>query len=107
MWDKTLQLFEGKGGDIRENLYAKYTTKCFAGCYFIIASNRLPDMAVNINTSAYKEQWLPLESRINLVHLPETFTGRTFSYNTIVLALALKAMIDSKGQAIEEYMPGV
>lgn len=45
MLDKTLQLFEGRGGDIRNNFYTKYTPKQFKQTFFIVSSNSLPEMA--------------------------------------------------------------
>ena len=46
-FDKTLQLFEGRGAYIKGNLYVKYEPKLFEETFFIIASNRLPEMASN------------------------------------------------------------
>jgi len=48
------------------------------------------------NTDAHKHQWLPLESRIEIVPLQESFAGKTskLPYDAAMLATALKALID-------------
>ena len=79
MLDKTLQLLEGRGGDIRNNFYTKYTPKQYKHTFFLVASNQLPDMASEAqkNTDAHKYQWLPIESRTDIVILQESFAGTT------------------------------
>ena len=91
-------MFEGRGGDIRNNFYTKYTPKQFKQTFFIVSSNSLPEMANDYqrDTDTHKHQWLPLESRVDIVMLEESFAGKTkeFVYDAPTLATALKALID-------------
>ena len=70
---------EGRGGDIRHNFFAKHAPKQYRGTFFILASNRLPDMAEKPArpSAAHDEQWLPLASRAEIVMLRESFAGKT------------------------------
>ena len=90
-----LEMFEGAGASVKGNLYEPYYWG-FQNTFFILASNKLPTWSIQReNPHLYRRQWLPLESRVNLVMLNEDFTDYQgeFPYDTPILATALRELL--------------
>ena len=64
------------------------------GCYFLFCSNSLPAIS---NFSSYpleyKNDWVPMESRCELIEMKQSFTGNKFPYEAPVLAHCIKALL--------------
>lgn len=93
-----LQLFEGVGAPMQPNLFEKLPEeggKRWAKTVFVVASNKLPfwSQPSKLNRM-YEQQWLPLMTRVHMVHMERSFAGENvkFPYDENTLAQALKCL---------------
>jgi len=103
---EVLQLFEGAGAAFKSNLYERFAeTKeaTFAGTFFLLASNRIPEWAVQKDyPELYRDQWEPLMTRVELVKIEESWVNSAcFPYDAIVLAGAIKQVL----KKVEDKIP--
>ena len=108
MLPNILQLFEGDGAPVQSNLYERIPEEGagrFEKTIFIVASNKLPfwNRASTMN-KLYETQWVPLMTRVEMVHLKESYVdSSTFPYDADMLASALAYLMEKKED--HEFVP--
>ena len=87
------QLLEGKGGQVKGNLWEKWGSK-YKDVFFLFASNSIHYSSNKDKfPSQWKNKWEPIEKRGQIIELTQQFEEGTPPYDSKILAHALYQMV--------------